>query len=172
MDIALVEGAAKLRPDWHFVMLGPVVKIDPASLPQLPNIHWLGMKDYKELPGYFANWDVALLPFAKNDATKFISPTKTPEYLAAGLPAISTSIRDVVRTYGEHGLCFIADTPEELVAAAEAALHLGHDNDEWRAKVDPVINEMSWDRTWQGMVGRLQEHCPELYRPAMAGEAK
>ena len=85
-------------------MVGPVAKIDPRTLPSRPNIHYLGAKSYKELPGYIAGWEVAMLPFARNEATRFISPTKTPEYLAAGRPVVSTSIPDVVRPYGEEGL--------------------------------------------------------------------
>ena len=91
----------RLRPDWQFVMLGPVVKIDPADLPRLPNIHWLGGKTYDELPAYLAGWDVGFMPFALNEATRYISPTKTPEFLAAGMPVVSTPITDVVRPYGE-----------------------------------------------------------------------
>ena len=115
LDIPLLKGLAEARPDWQFVMIGPVVKIDPADLPRCNNIHYLGPKSYLELPRYIAGWDVALLPFARNDATRFISPTKTPEYLAAGKPVVSTSIRDVVRPYGEMGLVRIADTVQEFV---------------------------------------------------------
>ena len=93
-------------------MIGPVVKIDPATLPQRPNIHWLGGKSYNELPHYLAGWDVGFMNFALNEATKFISPTKTPEFLAAGVPVVSTPITDVVRPYGEKGLVEIAkDAP-------------------------------------------------------------
>ena len=114
LDIALVEGLADARPDWQLVMVGPVVKIDPADLPRRSNIHYLGAKTYAELPLYLAGWDVALLPFARNEATRFISPTKTPEYLAAGRPVVSTSIRDVVTPYGDLGLVAIADTVDEI----------------------------------------------------------
>ena len=82
-------------------MIGPVAKIDPAALPRARNIHYLGRKDYEELPAYLAGWDVALMPFAINEATRFISPTKTPEYLAAGKPVVSTPVTDVVRHYGD-----------------------------------------------------------------------
>ena len=115
LDIDLVANVAKERPDWHFVMIGPIVKIDPAALPQLPNIHYLGGKDYKDLPKYIAGWDVAVIPFAMNESTKFISPTKTPEYLAAGKPVISTPIRDVIRPYADNKLVHIASTPEDFV---------------------------------------------------------
>ena len=118
----LIEGVARLRPEWHLIMIGPVVKIDPATLPRHPNIHYLGQKAYSELPAYIAGWDVAMLPFALNDSTRFISPTKTPEYLAAGKPVVSTPIRDVVRPYGEMNLVYIARTPEEFVECIEAAL--------------------------------------------------
>ena len=86
------------------------------------NIHYLGMKPYEVLPDYLASWDVAVLPFARNEATRFISPTKTPEYLAAGCAVVSTSIRDVIRPYGDLGLVHIADTVDEFVAAVEVAL--------------------------------------------------
>jgi UDP-galactopyranose mutase len=117
MDLYLLRSIAEARRDWHFVMLGPVAKIDPAELPRLDNVHYLGMKKYEELPSYLAGWDAAILPFARNDATRFISPTKTPEYLAAGCPVVSTSIRDVVRPYGILGLVHIADDPDSFVKA-------------------------------------------------------
>jgi UDP-galactopyranose mutase len=122
LDIELVGELAAKRPDWHIVMLGPVVKIDPATLPQAANIHWLGSKSYDDLPAYLSGWDVAIMPFARNEATRFISPTKTPEYLAGGLPVVSTSIRDVVRTYGEAGLAEIADTATEFESAVVSVL--------------------------------------------------
>jgi UDP-galactopyranose mutase len=150
-DKALVAGAARARPHWQFVMLGPVVKIDPAELPRGPNLHYLGGKSYAELPAYLSGWDVALLPFARNDSTRFISPTKTPEYLASGRPVVSTSIRDVVRPYGEKGLVRIADDVEAFVAAAEAAMREDAGSARWLARVDEALAGMSWDRTWAGM---------------------
>ncbi|HEU4405047.1 MAG TPA: glycosyltransferase family 1 protein, partial [Polyangiaceae bacterium] len=117
MDLALLEGVARARPDWQLVLVGPVVKIDEAALPRRPNLHYLGPKGYPELPRYIAGWDVALMPFAQNESTRFISPTKTPEYLAAGRPVVSTPIRDVVRPYGAEGLVRIADGVGAFVAA-------------------------------------------------------
>ena len=114
------------RPDWTFVMVGPVVKIDPASLPRAPNIHWLGQRPMRELPAYVAGWDVALMPFALNEATRFISPTKTPEYLAAGKPVVSTPVRDVVRSYGDlTGVRDRRRDAEQFVAGCEAAVAAG-----------------------------------------------
>lgn len=149
MDLNLLDAIAAARPQWQLVILGPCVKIDPATLPRRANIHYLGMKKYEELPAYLSGWDVALLPFAKNDSTKFISPTKTPEYLAAGRPVVSTSVRDVVRPYGEQKLVHIADDPAEFVEAIERALSTPAQG--WRERVDRMLSEMSWDRTWREM---------------------
>jgi UDP-galactopyranose mutase len=154
MNIDLVASVAAARPDWQIVLVGPVVKIDPATLPRHSNIHYLGRKDYKDLPAYLAGWDVALLPFALNESTRFISPTKTPEYLAAGKPVVSTSIRDVVRPYGEMGLVRIADTPEDFVAAVEASLaERAHAR---IAEVDAFLAQSSWDSTWSGIEALLE----------------
>ncbi|HZH78693.1 MAG TPA: glycosyltransferase family 1 protein [Archangium sp.] len=153
MDLELLAAVADARPDWQLVILGPVVKIDPASLPRRPNLHFLGGKLYTELPTYLASWDVALMPFARNESTRFISPTKTPEYLAAGKPVVSTSIRDVVRPYGDLGLVRIADAPEDFVRACEAALT--EDRSTWLPRVDAHLASMSWDSTWAGMKGLL-----------------
>jgi UDP-galactopyranose mutase len=106
------------------------------------------MKSYDDLPAYLAGWDVAMLPFARNDATRFISPTKTPEYLAAGRPVVSTSITDVVTPYGVEGLARIADDPQQFVEALDAALA---DGPERLARADAFLEDLSWDRTWTGM---------------------
>jgi glycosyltransferase involved in cell wall biosynthesis len=149
MDLDLVTQAADLRPDWQFVMIGPVVKIDSATLPQRPNIHWLGGKSYDELPHYLSGWNIGFMPFALNEATKFISPTKTPEFLAAGVPVVSTAITDVVRPYGEKGLVEIAKTAEEVVAKVETIL--ARPKEAWLAKVDRHLAAGSWDKTWASM---------------------
>jgi UDP-galactopyranose mutase len=151
MDIELLRGIAQARPDWHLVIIGPVVKIDPAILPQEHNIHYLGGKDYQDLPAYLAGWDLAMLPFARNESTRFISPTKTPEYLAAGKPVVSTSIRDVVRPYGDLKLVRIADTVEEFVAAALQAMQEDTPASGWLSQVDAFLEKISWDRTWTSM---------------------
>jgi UDP-galactopyranose mutase len=150
IDLELIEGIARMRPEWNLIMLGPVVKIDPANLPQLPNIHYLGGKGYDELPHYLASWDIGMLPFARNDATRYISPTKTPEYLAAGLQVISTSIRDVCKPYGELKLAAIADAVETFVFHAERMLEDGP-LPEWKAKVDAFLSKVSWDKTFESM---------------------
>lgn len=149
-DANLLDEIARLRPDYQFVMIGPVVKISPDSLPKRSNIHYLGGKKYQELPAYIAGWDVALLLFAQNEATRFISPTKTPEYLAAGKPVVSTPIRDVVFPYGQLGLVRIAEDAKQFVEAADAALS-ERSRREWLSQVDMFLANMSWDETWSRM---------------------
>jgi UDP-galactopyranose mutase len=163
-DSELLEQVAVRRPDWNFIMIGPIVKIHPGSLPQHPNIHYLGAKKYDELPDYLAGWDIALLLFARNESTRFISPTKTPEYLAAGKPVISTSIRDVVRPYGDLNLVEITDTADEFIKAAEKLLSRSADS-EWLRKVDAFLENISWDKTWAQMSGLIDE-LVERRRPA------
>jgi UDP-galactopyranose mutase len=155
MDLELLHGVAEARRGWHFIMIGPVVKIDPADLPRTANIHYLGGKSYDELPGYMAGWDLAMMPFARNDSTRFISPTKTPEYLCAGLPVISTPIRDVVRPYGEQGLVHIAETPAEFIAAAEKAFAIKRVNPGWISAADMFLGATSWDITWSRMMALI-----------------
>jgi glycosyltransferase involved in cell wall biosynthesis len=150
-DIELLAALADARPNWHFVLVGPVVKIDPADLPRRPNIHYLGGKKYDELPAYLSGWDVAFMPFSLNESTRFISPTKTPEYLAAGKPVVSTPVTDVVRTYGDAGLVRIAATPDEFVAAIEASLRERGTRKSWLQAVDRLLDSMSWDKTWTQM---------------------
>lgn len=150
LDIDLLDNMALQMPEVHFVMVGPVVKIDPGQLPRHENIHYLGQKSYDELPYYLAHWDVAFLPFAKNDSTRFISPTKIPEYLAAGKPVVSTSIRDVVMPYGEMGMVEIADSVNDFTSAIYRLLEQG-DNIGWQMMVKDHLKENSWDLTWSKM---------------------
>jgi UDP-galactopyranose mutase len=150
MDLDLVRQVAAARPAWQFVFLGPVAKISPDALPQAPNIHWLGMKAYAELPAYFGGWQIGFLPFALNEATRFISPTKTPEYLSAGLHVISTPIRDVVTPYGQLGLVSIAQNAEEFIQAAER-IFAEPENACWQKDVNEFLARMSWDLTWSTM---------------------
>jgi len=154
MDLALLARVADARPDWSLVIVGPVVKIAEADLPRRPNLHYLGGKSYAELPDYLRGWDVALMPFAINDATRFISPTKTPEYLAAGCPVVSTPITDVIRHYGDVDAVSIADTPEAFVAACTAALALP-DRTEWLGEVDAMLATISWDSTYHAMAALI-----------------
>jgi UDP-galactopyranose mutase len=154
LDLKLIADVADARPDWQLVMIGPVVKIQASTLPQRPNIHWLGRKEYTALPSYIAGWDVALMPFALNEATEFISPTKTLEYLAAGRAVVSTAIADVVHPYGAAGVVRIADHGS-FIAAVEAAL--AEEPASAIASGDRWLARTSWDKTWDEMNAFLKQ---------------
>ncbi|PYS88617.1 MAG: glycosyl transferase [Acidobacteria bacterium] len=149
LDTSLLGEVAELRPDISFVIVGPVVKISEDTLPRRENIHYLGKKAYEDLPALMAGWDVGMMPFALNESTRFISPTKTPEYLAAGLPVVSTPIADVVRPYGELGLVHIAGTAEEFAEAISEALN--EDRNRRQARVGEFLLQTSWDKTFEAM---------------------
>jgi hypothetical protein len=150
-NIDLLKEMAELRPEFQFIVVGPVVKIDPRTLPRAKNIHYLGKKDYHALPLYLSGWDCAFMPFALNDATKYISPTKTPEFLAAGKPVVSTSIRDVVYPYGEQRLVHIADSAPEFIEAIDLAMAERKSDENWLEKVDAFLSQNSWDITFRKM---------------------
>ncbi|MBN8825238.1 MULTISPECIES: glycosyltransferase family 1 protein [unclassified Spirosoma] len=159
MDLHLLRALAEKRPDWQFTLLGPVVKIDWANLPQAPNIHYLGFKQYASLPHYFSHWDVAIMPFAINEATRYISPTKTPEYLAAGLPVVSTPIHDVVSMYGHLTPVDIANSSDAFEQAIARALL---ENNSWE-EVDAFLLSHSWDTTWAEMSQLIQSQLALLF---------
>ncbi len=166
MDYDLIAKMAKLKPQYHFVMLGPVVKVDPDELPKAPNIHWLGQKDYKDLPRYMAKWDMGFMPFAINDATRFISPTKTPEFLAAGLPVVSTPIQDVVRTWGKPGLVNIASSAAAMCEQIDRALIV--DRSLWLKRVDQALSLISWDMTYASMNRLINLQLPSRKMAAVS----
>ncbi len=177
LDLDLIAALADARPDWSLVMVGPVVKIDPADLPRRANIHYLGNKPYADLPAYLSGWDVALMPFAINDATRFISPTKTPEYLAAGKPVVSTPITDVVRHYGELEAVKIANDAASFIAAAAEALDLAQNGGGWLAEADQVLRGMEWSITAAGMWSLVEQRrasgpaAPAIVSPDGLGDA-
>jgi UDP-galactopyranose mutase len=165
MDLDLVANIADLRPRWLVEMIGPTAKIDPARLPVRDNIIWKGPKPYAELPDLISGWSAGLMPFAHNDATRFISPTKTPEFLAAGLPVVSTAIADVVHPYGEMGFVEIADDAEGFVLGIEKVL--ARPMEPWLQGVDRFLACNSWDMTWAGMkrsitAARIRANKPKL----------
>src|SRR5690606_17197633 len=145
-----IAALADARPEWDFVMVGPVVKIPAESLPRRPNIRYLGQRTYEELPGLVAQWDVCLLPFALNEATRYISPTKTLEYMAAGKPIVSTPINDVVECFGS--IVHVASTPAAFIRACEACLResplQAHRR---REQADAAVDRTSWDATAASM---------------------
>ena len=159
LDRDLLRDTAAAHPEWHFILLGPVVKIREEDLPRAANLHYLGQRSYAVLPSYLANWEVAMLPFARNASTRFISPTKTPEYLAGGKPVVSTPIHDVIKPYAERGLVRIGANAEEF---AEAIVHSLKPLDrEWLVKVDRFLAGTSWDKTFEAMWEQIQRVIPQ-----------
>ena len=155
-DLNLIEKMAVERPDWQFILIGPVVKIDQDSLPRNPNIHYLGQKSYQDLPKYLAHWQIALIPFLINESTKYISPTKTPEYLSAGVPVISTRIRDVINPYGLKKLVSICSGKAAFLGAIDAELNR-ESKDAWLKEVDQFLGGISWDNCYQLMKMKIIE---------------
>jgi UDP-galactopyranose mutase len=161
MDLHLLAHLAQTQPDCSIVMLGPVVKISPQELPQAPNLHYLGMKRYQELPHYLAFFDVALIPFALNDATRYLSPTKTLEYMAARKPIVSTAIRDVGALYGD--VVRIGNTAEEFSAHINEALT--EDHAALRAAEDRLLAKHTWDNIAQQMQQLIVQQLAPSFTP-------
>jgi UDP-galactopyranose mutase len=171
MDLDFLSKIARRRPDWHYVLIGPVTKIDPATLPQGPNVHYLGMKSYGDLPAYLSGWKVGMLPFARNESTRYISPTKTPEYLAAGLQVISTPIQDVVKPYGELGLVGISEDPDEFVDLADDLLKRPPSKSHLQ-RIDAYLALNSWDKTWRDMTEHIAEANEQRLEATVKGTTR
>lgn len=150
LDYALLAALATSRPDASLVMVGPAVKVSPDALPQAPNIHWLGQRPYDALPGYMKAFDVCLMPFAMNEATEYINPTKTLEYMAAGKPIVSTPVADVVHHFTP--IVAVARTPEAFVEAVSRAA--AHPNSTLVAQGIARARSATWDAIVAEM-GRL-----------------
>jgi glycosyltransferase involved in cell wall biosynthesis len=165
LDLELLAAIAEARADWQIVMIGPVIEIGPSELPRRTNIHYLGDRSYKELPAYFSGWDVAVAPFARGESTGLIAPVETSEYLAAGVPMVSTSIRGVELVYGRRGLVKVADTTDDFVAAAERLMnrHGDYDYGAWLDRVDEALVSGAWDETWARMMNLIDLTFKKLY---------
>lgn len=155
-DIDLIRDIADARPEWQLILIGPVVKISPDILPKNQNIHYLGQKSYQELPAYLSGWDIALIPFLLNESTRFISPTKTPEYMSAGRPVISTPIRDVVHPYGVNKLVHIGSNGDEFIKYAEQELAVS-DKSQWLEQSDEFLAGNCWDNTYASMTAKIRD---------------
>jgi glycosyltransferase involved in cell wall biosynthesis len=167
LDLGLVAALADAHADRHVVMAGPVVKIDPATLPRRPNVHWLGQQPYARLPAHTAGWDVCLLPFALNEHTRFISPTKTLEYLAARKPVVGTPIKDVIDLYGTA--VEVADSHAAFIDACTRVL--GDDpaqRAERLARGDALVARISWDATAARVIRLLDETLCRKEQPSAA----
>ncbi|HWQ55485.1 MAG TPA: FAD-dependent oxidoreductase, partial [Bryobacteraceae bacterium] len=173
-DLPLLDAMAAAHPEWQIVMVGPVVKIEPDALPQRSNIHYFGQRSYQELPAFLKGWDVCLLPFARNDATRFISPTKTLEYMAAEKMIVSTPITDVAEPYGD--IVYLGSTPEEFIAGCERALAASETESRRRiGRMRQVLSRTSWDATAQAMsreIVKTIEKRPEQSEGSTATVAK
>jgi UDP-galactopyranose mutase len=157
LDRDLLAAIAEARPGWQIVMIGPVVEIDPAELPRRPNIHYLGDRSYRDLPAYLSGWDIAMAPFSRNESRGRVALAETSDYLAAGVPTVSTSIRDVELLYGRRGLVKIADTTDDFVAAAERLMNrrVDYDYDAWLNRVDEALASSAWDDVWTRMMNLI-----------------
>ena len=154
-DADLIAKVADAHSSWQLVLVGPVTNIDPASLPQRANIHYLGQQPYHALPNFLAGWDVCLLPFALDDSTRFLSPTKTLEYMAAELPIVSTPIADVAEAYGD--IVTIAPDAPSFIAACEAALLASPEEQERKiGAMRRVLAATSWDATVERVCGLIE----------------
>jgi beta-glucosidase/6-phospho-beta-glucosidase/beta-galactosidase/glycosyltransferase involved in cell wall biosynthesis len=147
VDYGMVGEMARLRPEWSFAMVGPVVKVDPNLLPHSPNLYWLGQRDYTVLPNYCRAFDICMMPFSINAATQYINPTKTLEYFATGRPVISTPVTDVVRQFSD--LVEIVKTTDEFLAAAERLLQ--QPDQERIARGIEKARASSWESTVKAM---------------------
>lgn len=149
IDLALIEKTAQQLPSYAFVMIGPICKIGEEDLPQAENIYYLGMKSYEELPYYLRYFDFAMMPFALNDATKFISPTKTLEYMAAMKPIVSTKIKDVVRDYSNS--INLIENSEDFVNAIRSPMT------DYEVEYEKILENTSWDKTAEKMTSIINE---------------
>lgn len=162
LDIDLVAAIADANPRWHVVMVGPVVKIDPATLPQRENIHWLGSQPYALLPQIVQGWDVCTMPFALNDATKFISPTKTLEYMAAEKPIVSTAIHDVIELYGS--VVRVGYDYAEFITHIEDLLHEEPVQAAMRVITGKgLVDHYSWDETAERVHQAIEDAIAAKY---------
>jgi glycosyltransferase involved in cell wall biosynthesis len=166
LDIDLLDAVAQAEPDWQLVMVGPVAKIDPQRLPRHPNIHWLGPQPYQLLPQLVADWDVCLLPFALNESTRFISPTKTLEYMAAEKPVVSTAVHDVVAMYGD--VVRIARDAGSFVDACRWALsETAYKRAERISEMLATVSRYSWDNAARSVHAAIADVLEQV-RPPVA----
>ncbi len=156
LDLVLLDEVASLNPDSSYVMIGPLAKIQPEDLPRRENIHYYGAREYEQLPNYLKAIDIAMMPFAMNDATRFISPTKTLEFMAAGKPIISTPVYDVVRDYSKH--IHIVNNAKEFGKAQDAISKQRDTQAYYSTKYSEILQSTSWDNT----VNRMEELISNL----------
>ncbi|MDB6068128.1 MAG: glycosyltransferase [Pedosphaera sp.] len=164
MDYELVAKLADANPQWSVVMIGPILKVKDHGLPRRPNIHWLGSRDYSELPAYCKGFDLCLMPFALNEATEYINPTKALEYMATGRTIVSSAVADVVSNFSS--VVKIARSHDEFISHCEEAV----------AEPDHAAIErglkMAADNTWDGIVEKMEKHISDVLARKRAGAAR
>jgi len=156
MDYELICRLADANRDWSVVMIGPTMKVDEATLPKRPNLHWLGQRSYQQLPAYCKGFDVCLMPFALNESTEFINPTKALEYMASGRMIVSTAVPDVVRNFGT--VIKIAKEHDQFIRLCREAVE--------RPEPDAIKrgSQMACENTWERIVSRMEEHVEEAFK--------
>ncbi len=154
MDYELVAALADAYPDGSVVIIGPMTKIDPAAVPQRPNLHWLGGRDYQQLPAYVKKFDVCLMPFAINEATEYINPTKALEYMATERPIVSTPVEDVVLQFS--GVVKISQTSEEFIRLCGEAVTAP---DQAAIKRGKKLSERN---SWESIVEAMEGHIADV----------
>jgi glycosyltransferase involved in cell wall biosynthesis len=135
------------------VVVGPTAKVDPAAFPQRPNLHWLGGRDYAQLPACAKSFSVCLMPFAMNEATRFINPTKALEYMATGRPIVSTPVRDVVRQFSD--VVMIGTDHDAFIDACTRA---GEEPDLARVRRGLALARQN---SWESIVSQLERHIED-----------
>lgn len=155
MDYQLIAALADADPYWNIVIVGPHTKVDESELPRRHNIHWLGGRAYCDLPAYASRFDVCLMPFALNEATEYINPTKALEYMATGKPIVSTAVEDVVDQFSE--VIDIVETPEQFITACRRAVSSPD-----QEAIERGLT-LAGQHSWEAIVGRLQGHMSELF---------
>lgn len=157
LDLHLIADLADQVPHWEIRMIGPLAKLTPGQLPQAPNINYLGQQAYEQLPGLMAEFDVALMPFALNDQTRSISPTKTLEYLACNLPVVSTRVPDVVSEFGH-----VVYLREDAAGFADACRMLRHYD---RSSLQPQLRKLLKKYHWDAIAELMADH---VFMPVQA----
>jgi glycosyltransferase involved in cell wall biosynthesis len=154
LDYDLLANLADHNPAWSIAIVGPHTKVDPADFPKRDNLHFLGGRDYSQLPAYAKAFDVCMMPFAKNEATEYINPTKALEYMATGRPIVSTDVEDVVLQFSD--VVEIAVTHDEFIAGCE------------RSIAQPSLRrinaglKMAKNNSWDSIVAQLERHVEDI----------
>jgi glycosyltransferase involved in cell wall biosynthesis len=163
LDYELIARLATSFPDASIVMVGPLAKVHAEQLPQHSNIRWLGQRAYADLPALVKGFDVCLMPFAMNEATRYINPTKTLEYMAAGKPIVSSAVPDVVRNFTPT--VAVAHSHEQFVEHIVNALRRPE-----RARIEDGIAQAE-AASWEAIVASMRGHILQALAHSSTGLA-